>query len=548
MKKAKRKIHLFSLVGILIFALCSATATAIIQIPANTTAGTWNPLTRTYTLTQDVNDTIEITESDLTLNGNNFSINGAGAGRGVSMQGGSYINRVDVNVVNLTINNFYEGIYAKYSSYITLKNNTITNCPEGIMLIYVKYSNITGNNISESIYHGIFFNTSKYNTLTENTFANNNYGLYADTYSNYNTIYNNNFICNIYQAASLNTANTFNLDAPTGGNHWSDWGGPDDDGDGFVDLPYVFYGGTDYLPFVVENGWANTPPVADAGDDQVIIQLASLVQLDGSGSFDLEGDPMSYEWTIIEKPLDSTAELSNPYSVTPTFVADLHGNYVIQLVVSDPYSSSAPDSVTISFENVKPVADAGQNQSVIVGSTVALDGSESYDANYDLLTCLWSFVSVPQGSSASLSDPTSVQPTFVADLPGEYVVSLVVNDGFEDSSPATVSIMTVTNQQLATQALIEASEVINLLEPENFKNKNMKNPLTHKISQVLDMIDRGFYVDALNKLNNDVLKKIDGCADNGSPDKNDWITTCDGQAQVYPIVVEAISYLEAIVQ
>jgi hypothetical protein len=35
-----------------------------------------------------------------------------------------------------------------------------------------------------------------------------------------------------------------------------------------------------------------------------------------------------------------------------------------------------------------------------------------------------------------------------------------------------------------------------------------------------------------------------GCATSGSPDKNDWIRDCESQDQIYPIVMEAIGYLE----
>ena len=66
--------------------------------------------------------------------------------------------------------------------------------------------------------------------------------------------------------------------------------------------------------------------------------------------------------------------------------------------------------------NTPPVADAGQDQTVTVGQTVILDGSGSFDADGDPLMFAWSFVSVPAGSAAQLSDPTAVMPTLVADV------------------------------------------------------------------------------------------------------------------------------------
>lgn len=547
MKKSKSiNILLFC---ILIVCVGAVSVSADITIPADTSIGTWNPITRTYTLTTDVNETIVIGESEVILDGNNFSVVGTGSGDGIYMLGGSFINRTNVTVKNINIDNFYHGIYPRYSSYITIENNTITNCPEGIFLVQANNNQITGNSVSGSIYHAIYLNESENNTIVNNTLADSRFGTYFGSHSHNNTVYNNDFIDNTDQALVVNSSgNIFNLPEPTGGNHFSDWTGPDNDSNGFVDFPYVFTGGQDNLPFVVESAWVNKPPIADAGIDQFIIEIGTIIYLDGSQSYDPDGDPISYQWTILDKPSTSTTELSDIYAVNPTFEADVHGEYTIQLIVSDPYISSEPDEVVISFDNVKPVADAGDNRSVLVGETAVLDGSASFDANFDLLTYQWTLELSPEGSLAVIDSSNSPVTSLTTDLPGEYLISLVVNDGFVYSDPSIVSVMAVTNQQLATQTLMDVIEIVNLLEPENLKNKNMKNTLTNKINQVLEMIEQGLYFEAYNKLNNDIIKKTNGCAENGSPDKNDWITTCEGQAEIYPLLMEAIGYLESILE
>src|SRR4030042_2438407 len=127
----------------------------------------------------------------------------------------------------------------------------------------------------------------------------------------------------------------------------------------------------------------------------------------------------------------------DPTTVNPWFVVDKPGNYVAQLIVNDGKLDSAPDAVTISTENSKPVANAGPDQEVFVGQMVNLDGSGSTDADGDPLTYRWSFTSRPGGSGAALSNPNTVGPSFTVDIAGTYVVQLIGNDGKVDSNPDT---------------------------------------------------------------------------------------------------------------
>jgi len=85
-----------------------------------------------------------------------------------------------------------------------------------------------------------------------------------------------------------------------------------------------------------------------------------------------------------------------------------------------------------------------------------------------------------------------------------------------------------------------------MLDPDTQKNKNMKNALLNKICAVQQMLDKGRYEEALNKLQNDILQKTDGCAETGRPDKNDWIITCEGQGELYPLVMETIEHVKGL--
>ena len=205
--------------------------------------------------------------------------------------------------------------------------------------------------------------------------------------------------------------------------------------------------GSDSATVMVSTG--NSPPVADAGPNQSVAVGATVV-LQGNGSHDVDGDPLTYVWTLLSQPRGSTAFLSNFRSVSPTFVADQAGTYVVQLVVNDGHTDSLPATVMISSGNTPPVANAGPNQVVPVGTLVQLDGSQSTDVNGNPLTYRWSLIGVPAGSAAQLSNPSAVTPTFTADLVGTFVAQLIVNDGFIDSTPATVTITANTSVQAPT--------------------------------------------------------------------------------------------------
>src|SRR5262249_35007279 len=131
-------------------------------------------------------------------------------------------------------------------------------------------------------------------------------------------------------------------------------------------------------------------------------------------------------------------------------LADRVGTYVIQLVVNDGILSSNPANVTITTNDVAPVANAGSNQSnVAVGSVVQLDGTGSIDVNGHALTYSWSLLTVPQLSTATLSSTTAARPSFTADKAGTYVAQLIVNDGFLNSLPSTVTISTTSGPPVA---------------------------------------------------------------------------------------------------
>ncbi len=135
--------------------------------------------------------------------------------------------------------------------------------------------------------------------------------------------------------------------------------------------------------------------------------------------------------------------------VAPTDPLDLASNYVLVLGTVLESSKGAPlvTEIRSTFRttgdapsNELPIADAGANQTVAVGATVLLDGTGSMDPEGTSLDFTWTLQTVPTGSVATLSAADAANASFQADLPGDYLVSLVVSDGIDDSSPAYVQI------------------------------------------------------------------------------------------------------------
>ncbi|MDF9795927.1 hypothetical protein OKW21_001190 [Catalinimonas alkaloidigena] len=78
-----------------------------------------------------------------------------------------------------------------------------------------------------------------------------------------------------------------------------------------------------------------------------------------------------------------------------------------------------------------PTVNAGQDVTATVNSSVQLNGTAS-DPDGDALTTTWSVTSAPQGSSASVSNASSLAATFTPDVVGNYTLRLTVNDNVHD--------------------------------------------------------------------------------------------------------------------
>uniref|UniRef100_UPI004057B7FE GLUG motif-containing protein n=1 Tax=Candidatus Electrothrix sp. TaxID=2170559 RepID=UPI004057B7FE len=201
-------------------------------------------------------------------------------------------------------------------------------------------------------------------------------------------------------------------------------------------------------------------------------------------------------------------------------------------------------------DNTDPIADAGENQSVVQGEEVCFDGSGSSDADNDELSYSWSLTEWPAGSSAVLDNPTVDTPCIIADLPGTYQVGLTVNDGTIDSAPSTAEVVAISYLDAVIVTLQEALDKVNELDSSIFSKKNSQENLVKGIDKVIDkvitQVENGSYDEALFKLEGgSILLKTDGCVAPplDEPNSDDWIISCESQELVYPLIMEAIGYM-----
>jgi PKD repeat protein len=219
------------------------------------------------------------------------------------------------------------------------------------------------------------------------------------------------------------------------------------------------------------NSCTNKPPIADAGPDQTV-KVGHTVQLDGSGSSDPDGDPLSYSWSFISKPAGSGAALSNPSLVNPTFVADIVGDYILELVVRDDRGGTASDQVVITaVANQPPTAGFSYSPRAPTTCEEVQFTDASADQDGRLVAWAWAF-----GDGATSAERN---PRHRYREPGAYTVTLTVWDDDSASDAASKELRVsleegdVDNdcERTVKDAVLAAKFALELLSPEEEQNE-----------------------------------------------------------------------------
>jgi parallel beta-helix repeat protein len=201
-------------------------------------------ITVNTTLTADVVGGVVIGAHGITLDCNGRRVSG-----GITLT-----SKTGATVKNCVVTGAVDGVALTSSSGNTFEANTVEGNTGGFHLTGSGGNTFKGNKAGRNSQFGFKFEGfSTGNMLIGNTIASNSRGVDV-VISPGNFIFNNNFVDNQVQAVVVGPMPFFAKSAPEGGNYWSDFdttveGCGDLNNDGFCDVPKVFTGGRDNLPW-----------------------------------------------------------------------------------------------------------------------------------------------------------------------------------------------------------------------------------------------------------------------------------------------------------
>ena len=211
-----------------------------------------------------------------------------------------------------------------------------------------------------------------------------------------------------------------------------------DDGGTFTITVTVIDDGTpaldDSVTFDLVVTSTNQAPELDPIGNQTVAEGETLtVPL---GANDPDGDGLTFSTSGLPSfgTLNDNGDGTGSLELAPGF--DDGGTFTITVTVIDDGTPVLDDSetfdLTVAETNRAPVANAGDDVNVQAGTSVTLDGSDSFDPDADTITFAWGFLSLPAASAltdASLVNGTTPMPQFTPDVAGQYVVEVLVDDG-----------------------------------------------------------------------------------------------------------------------
>jgi parallel beta-helix repeat protein len=401
-----------------------------------------------YTLTGNVYESIGIHKPGITLDGAGYTLQRLDRqGYGIVFHRKSNVTIRNFNIegfaraimvhestpstiTNNTISNtgyaiFIYGKPSVYSPGFTITNNEISNVKKGIRL-YRSHNNIVtnnrvlANNSNRRVYDcNLTIFGSRSNIVTNNLLSGNDWGIWLGYYTKWNNI-NSNTFCNNragmqidgYSYENMITCNTV------------------------LNNTYGFYFRYD----TYENVFYHNNIIDNTN------QLYSIYANSSTNIWD-NGAGEGNHWSDYIGLDDGSDGRTAEDGIGDTDIPHLG---VDSYPLMDPYGSQPP------------IANAGPDYSVNAGEIASLDGTASYDDNTETENLIynWAMRLRPEGSMAVLLNADTDTPSFLADFPGTYEVTLVVTDEGDQSSCPDEVIISSLNLAPTADAGLDASAAV----------------------------------------------------------------------------------------
>ena len=178
-----------------------------------------------------------------------------------------------------------------------------------------------------------------------------------------------------------------------------------------------------------------------------VYSVGHEVVLDGSMSFDVDGDVQSYAWAMVSAPLGAE-DFENSNSATHSYNLHAIGDYVFQLTVTDDDGATNIGLVEVQALVHDPILlRIDGTKRVKLGQPIPLVASlEPGDATN--LSLSWSVVGQPAGAGVFIEGAATATPTLVLDSIGRYEVELQVVTPWA-SFGTTTNVFVTADQTLA---------------------------------------------------------------------------------------------------
>lgn len=213
----------------------------------------------------------------------------------------------------------------------------------------------------------------------------------------------------------------------------------------------------------ITNVVVNMPPTAVALADPDTVNEGDTVTLDGSGSSDPDGDPLTHAWTQI---LGTPVVIQNANSAIASFTAPDVGiageTLQFRLTVSDGTLTGIDDAeVNVVWVNEPPVAIMVCPDTVEEGQQATLDGNLSFDIDDGIASYAWNQLNGPPLVVDISNDPAQfvfVAPQLGFQQLGVLPFELTVTDfeGAFTTDECEVQILDITPPVIAVPADITA--------------------------------------------------------------------------------------------